>query len=64
MTESGALSFKERAGVFDIEPRLISKWLAASRVEGSEACRGRGVCTEVRAQNAWLKKENSDLKQE
>ncbi len=64
LAEAGVLSHKELGAKFDIPPNLISKWLAARRTDGSEAFRGRGVRTEIEAENARLRKENSDLKQE
>lgn len=64
IAESGNLSHKELGSKFEIDPTLISKWLAARRADGSEAFRGRGVRTELEAENARLKKENNDLKLE
>ena len=64
LAEAGTLSHKELGAKFDISPNLISKWLAARRTDGAEAFRGRGVRTEIEAENARLRKENSDLKQE
>ena len=52
------------AAKFEIDPTLFSKWLAARRADGSEAFRGRGVRTELEAENALLKKEKNDLKLE
>ncbi|MFN4896789.1 MAG: transposase [Pseudomonadota bacterium] len=64
LAESSELSHKELGAKFEIDPTLISKWLAARRNDGAEAFRGRGVRTELEAELSRLKKENSDLKQE
>ena len=64
LAEAGTLSHKELGAKFDIAPNLISKWVTARRNNGSEAFRGRGVRTEIEAENVRLRKENSDLKQE
>jgi transposase len=64
LAESGLQSHKELGDKFDIPAGLIGRWLRARREEGSDAFRGRGNRAELEAENARLRKELNDLRQE
>ena len=60
----GRQTYQELGDKFEIDPYLISKWMRARKREGEEAFRGRGNRTELEAENATLRKEVAELRQE
>ena len=64
LAQAGLQTYKELGEKFDIPAGLIGKWLRASQEEGSDAFRGRGNRAELEAENASLKKEVKDLREE
>ena len=60
----GLQTYKELGEKFDVAPGLIGEWVKAKQAEGTEAFRGRGNRTELEAENARLRKEVKDLREE
>jgi transposase len=64
LADEGKQTYKELGDKFEIDPYLISKWMRSRGKDEEQAFRGRGNRTDLEAENARLRSENRDLRQE